>query len=35
MRENQQIHQFFIQFINYLWFSYMFRHYIAILRTRP
>jgi hypothetical protein len=32
MRENQQIHQLFIQFINYV--SYMFRHYIAIFRER-
>jgi hypothetical protein len=35
MRENQQIHQLFIQFINIMYgSSYMFRHYIAILRER-
>jgi hypothetical protein len=33
MRKNQQIHQLFIQFIMY-GSSYMFRHYIAILRER-
>jgi hypothetical protein len=32
MRENQQIHQLFIHFINYVWYLYMFRYYIAILR---
>jgi hypothetical protein len=31
--KNQQIHQLFIQFIMY-GSSYMFRHYIAILRER-
>jgi hypothetical protein len=34
MRENQQIQQLFIQFINYVCSSYMFRHYIAIFRER-
>jgi hypothetical protein len=34
MRENQQIHQLFIQFLNMYDSSYMFRHYIAILRER-
>jgi hypothetical protein len=33
MRENQQTQQLFIQFIMY-GSSYMFRHYIAILRER-
>jgi hypothetical protein len=32
--KNQQIHQLFIQFINLYGSSYMFRHYIAILRER-
>ena len=31
--ENHQIHQLFIQFINYVWYSFwVFRHYIAIFR---
>jgi hypothetical protein len=33
MRENQQFHQLFIQFIMY-GSSYMFRHYIAIFSER-
>jgi hypothetical protein len=32
MRKNQQMQQLFIQFINYVRISYMFRHYIAIFR---
>jgi hypothetical protein len=27
-------HQLLIQFINYVWYPYMFRHYIAIVRER-
>jgi hypothetical protein len=34
MREHQQMHQLFIQFIDINGSSYMFRHYIAILRER-
>jgi hypothetical protein len=33
--ENQQMQKLFIQFVNYIYgSSYMFRHYIAILRER-
>jgi hypothetical protein len=32
--KNQQMQQLFIQFINYVCISYMFRHYITILRER-
>jgi hypothetical protein len=32
--KNQQMQQLFIQFINYACSSYMFRHYIAIIRER-
>jgi hypothetical protein len=34
MRENQQMQQLFIQFIDCVWYLYMFRNYIAILRER-
>jgi hypothetical protein len=32
--KNQQMQQLFIQSINYVCISYMFRHYIAILMER-